>query len=734
MLDNTEQVVKGDRYSGQHASRQSSKSRKTTVKNSARRRSTKDATSTPLDGDSSTVDESSLSGPGKKEDVELTTCNIVNCFGRCGHYHKKRSAMPGYEQRTLNAAQGKGKNAGKGKMELCHIDSCTDPTHSHSQAQLVRYFQHDDEEHPENFGVNLLDPDSAQFKQDFGGHAEPLEYKTDPMFSLTGWDNEEKKHAARVPLNYDTVPVVTHHSTKAPMTPQTHEHTGLPFDGVKYLHCHVCEVCKSRYTHTHKRKPALVSSTHYRHWCPACEKASASTRHSNDFNGVVLDHLKEVKSSVTGTVDQGSSPPSDHTNTASAASAPTLTSLHSSEVSDTPILVTHPSGALVKFPSVLRQIRLFNALSADRALQHDLDELKTPEDPIDGLDLLPLAPPAHAPFDLPGHIPLTRFQLTLQHFEDYYSTENFCVDRSLLKRGGLPMLPQLGRRRPRSAYNTPLAPYNKFNLQDRMFRTPPPKPFVPAPSIFQVYVDSGTYEQAERVIFSNMKIAIRGKQFWWRTSWQQSTDRAVLVRKFRSASQLWASITRGESNELTTLNTDGIGFSELCKLVPLYTTTTKNRGWSEKKREYETAYSIQNLVEPLGFTSAFCSQIYPELAKDLLQSREYSRTAMEKTQVIRSNTLISLRDYVMKHEAGHSTKCEKHKEKPGSCNSQRCYRASKWNNDDVNQSVVNSTISYVFQQMLMRDLFTNSTIPDGEVFRPENEELSAPNTTRSRGP
>lgn len=68
--------------------------------------------------------------------VETWKCTLPDCFGKCGHYHKTRSAKPGQEQRVANANKGKGKNKGKSPLILCLIDGCVDPNHSHDRVQI----------------------------------------------------------------------------------------------------------------------------------------------------------------------------------------------------------------------------------------------------------------------------------------------------------------------------------------------------------------------------------------------------------------------------------------------------------------------------------------------------------------------------------------------------------------------------------------------------------------------
>jgi len=51
-----------------------------------------------------------------------------------------------------------------------------------------------------------------------------------------------------------------------------HGHEGIPDDGRKYWHSHLCVYCKREYMHRHHRKPREVSERKYEHWCRKCDR------------------------------------------------------------------------------------------------------------------------------------------------------------------------------------------------------------------------------------------------------------------------------------------------------------------------------------------------------------------------------------------------------------------------------------------------------------------------------
>lgn len=52
--------------------------------------------------------------------------------------------------------------------------------------------------------------------------------------------------------------------------PLTHSHTGIPDNGKRYLHKHICEICGFIFVHAHTQKGQAVSRKYGPHLCQAC--------------------------------------------------------------------------------------------------------------------------------------------------------------------------------------------------------------------------------------------------------------------------------------------------------------------------------------------------------------------------------------------------------------------------------------------------------------------------------
>lgn len=649
------------------------------------------------------VDKEKGKRPNK---VKLKTrpCRIEGCFAFCNHYHAEQGLAPGGEQRIANANSGAGKNKGKSSMILCDDPHCTKPEHGHDRAQEAR----------------------AQ--------------KRLPRLATAAEENK----GATPPAEESELDVLKdEYSVKENLS---HAHEGLVMGEITH-HYHSCLKCNKTFSHTHEIRTEQQSRS-YDQLCKRCvaTKKRKCIRHNNDVDGLIKDHQKAQvwkavkKQSLVDNSAEWVQP-----------SAPPVPITEEEEVKEPTGTVSIPERkSNAKFESIAAIHDLYESQSDEDGFEDVFteDEWQAMVTPTAGrlIQLNPLITPTPTPTANAASSP----QADLTSVRD--PTTSSAIENSTGSSPTTPPLTKYNDPHGSSGYDESMSDDESSSEEDEsesveyvdFVPLPPPSRKQQTKLDKQLHCrplpDSNTYSQAERVLFSKSGVEIRNAKWFWRANFADRKNQAIMVRNFRSCSQVYAEWAHGKAETLSVTNGDAVGFSELARRIPLTEETVKNRGFKEQVTGFSRAVAVCDLIRPLGFKSAYRAPIYPALVEELMQSREYKRCAKEHSGVIRTNTHNAFRAYCSDKNKGHDHGCRKYwavddygdfKRK---CDNEDHDLPARWNDMSVvNLTVVNNTIGYVFQQILMRDEFSNDLIPDQASTRPENDQTSALDSTLSRG-